>query len=43
MIHRAKKLPREYSFFANEVPYLSDAREVIRGALQAGAIARGWA
>ena len=37
----AKRLPREYSFFANEVPYLSDAREVIRGALQAGAIGIG--
>jgi predicted TIM-barrel fold metal-dependent hydrolase len=37
----AKKLPREYFFFANEVPYLSDAREVIRSALQAGAMGVG--
>ena len=32
----AAHLPHEYSFFANEVPYLSDAREVIRGVLRAG-------
>ena len=37
----AKRLPREYFFFANEVPYLSDAREVIRGALKAGGIGIG--
>lgn len=29
--------PKEYFFFGNEVPYLSDAREVIVGALKAGA------
>jgi uncharacterized protein len=32
----AKRLPKEYSFFANEVPYLSDAREVIVAGLKAG-------
>ena len=37
----ARRLPREYFFFANEVPYLSDAREVIRGALKAGGIGIG--
>jgi predicted TIM-barrel fold metal-dependent hydrolase len=37
----ARKLPAEYSFFANEVPYLSDARDVIRKALQAGGIGIG--
>lgn len=33
----ARLHPQEYFFFANEVPYLSDAREVIVGALKAGA------
>ena len=33
----ARRLPSEYTFFANEVPYLSDAREEIRKWLQAGA------
>jgi len=37
----AKRLPNEYSFFANEVPYLSDAADVIRGVLKAGAIGIG--
>jgi predicted TIM-barrel fold metal-dependent hydrolase len=37
----AKRLPNEYSFFANEVPYLSDAAEVIRGVLKKGAIGIG--
>ncbi len=37
----AKRLPGEYAFFANEVPYLSDAREEIRKALKAGAIGIG--
>ena len=37
----AKRLPREFVFFANEVPYLSDAREVIGGALRAGGIGIG--
>src|SRR5436190_3746373 len=32
----AKRLPKEYSFFANEVPYLSDARDVIVAGLKAG-------
>jgi predicted TIM-barrel fold metal-dependent hydrolase len=32
----ARRRPREYSFFANEVPYLGDAREVITAALKAG-------
>jgi predicted TIM-barrel fold metal-dependent hydrolase len=33
----ARQHPGEYFFFANEVPYLSDARDVIVGALKAGA------
>jgi len=33
----ARQHPGEYFFFANEVPYLSDAREVIVAALKAGA------
>jgi uncharacterized protein len=33
----AERLPREFSFFANEVPYLSDAREELRRVLRAGA------
>ncbi len=32
----ARRLPQEYSFFANEVPYLSDARDVIAAGLKAG-------
>lgn len=32
----ARRLPQEYSFFANEVPYLSDARDVITAGLKAG-------
>ncbi len=37
----ARRLPREYAFFANEVPYLSDARDVLRQTLQSGAIGIG--
>ena len=37
----AAHLPHEYSFFANEVPYLSDARDVIRGVLRAGGLGIG--
>lgn len=37
----ARSLPREFSFFANEVPYLSDARAEIETALRAGAIGIG--
>jgi predicted TIM-barrel fold metal-dependent hydrolase len=37
----AKRFPNEYFFFANEVPYLSDAAEVIRSVLKAGAIGIG--
>jgi len=37
----SKSLPREYSFFANEVPYLSDARVELDAALKAGAIGIG--
>jgi len=37
----ARQHPGEYFFFANEVPYLSDAREVIVGALKAGALGIG--
>ena len=33
----ARQHPGEYFFFANEVPYLSDAREVITAGLKAGA------
>ena len=33
----ARRLPKEYFFFANEVPYLSDAREVMTAALAKGA------
>lgn len=36
-----KRLPREYSFFSNEVPYLSEARGEIRRVLQLGAIGIG--
>jgi predicted TIM-barrel fold metal-dependent hydrolase len=41
VIEVAKRLPNEYSFFANEVPYLSDAADVIRGVLKQGAIGIG--
>jgi uncharacterized protein len=37
----AKRLPAEYSFFANEVPYLSDAPEEIRRVLRAGGLGIG--
>jgi predicted TIM-barrel fold metal-dependent hydrolase len=37
----ATRLPSEYSYFANEVPYLTGAREVIRHSLQTGAIGIG--
>jgi predicted TIM-barrel fold metal-dependent hydrolase len=33
----ARQRPQEYFFFANEVPYLSDAREIITAAIKAGA------
>ncbi len=36
-----RRLPREFSFFANEVPYLSEARDEIRRVLQAGGIGIG--
>jgi predicted TIM-barrel fold metal-dependent hydrolase len=36
-----KRLPKEFSFFANEVPYLSEARDEIRRVLQGGAIGIG--
>ena len=32
----AKRLPKEYTFFANEVPYLSDARDIIVAGLKVG-------
>lgn len=41
VIEVAKRLPNEYSFFANEVPYLSDAADVIREVLKSGAIGIG--
>src|SRR5688572_31244184 len=34
----ARQLPGEFSYFANEVPYLSEARDEIRRVLQGGAI-----
>jgi predicted TIM-barrel fold metal-dependent hydrolase len=37
----AKRLPGEYSFFANEVPYLSDAPEELRRVLRAGGLGIG--
>ena len=37
----ARRLPREFTFFANEVPYLSDARDEIRRVLRAGGIGIG--
>ncbi|MEO7317439.1 MAG: amidohydrolase family protein [Chthoniobacteraceae bacterium] len=37
----AKRLPREFVFFANEVPYLSDARDEIRRVLRAGGLGIG--
>ena len=37
----ARALPGEYSFFANEVPYLSDARDVLTTNLRAGALGIG--
>ncbi len=37
----AHRRPKEYFFFANEVPYLSDAREIIVAGLQAGALGIG--
>ena len=33
----SRRLPKEYSFFANEVPYLSDARAELERTLKAGA------
>ena len=36
-----RRLPKEFSFFANEVPYLSDAPIVLRDVLRAGAIGIG--
>ncbi|MEO8351154.1 MAG: amidohydrolase family protein [Chthoniobacteraceae bacterium] len=37
----ARRLPKEFTFFANEVPYLSDARDEIRRVLRAGGIGIG--
>lgn len=37
----ARAHSKEYFFFANEVPYLSGAREIITGALKAGALGIG--
>jgi predicted TIM-barrel fold metal-dependent hydrolase len=37
----AKRFPYEYFFFANEVPYLTGATDVIRSVLKAGAIGIG--
>ena len=37
----ARRLPQEFSFFANEVPFLSEARDEIRRVLQSGGIGIG--
>ena len=37
----AQRLPREFVFFANEVPYLSEARDEIRRVLRAGGLGIG--
>ena len=37
----SRRLPKEYSFFANEVPYLSDARAVLELTLKGGGIGIG--
>ena len=37
----SRRLPNEYSFFANEVPYLSDARAVLEQTLKAGGMGIG--
>jgi predicted TIM-barrel fold metal-dependent hydrolase len=37
----ARRYPREYFFFTNEVPYLSDARDVMVSGLKAGALGIG--
>jgi predicted TIM-barrel fold metal-dependent hydrolase len=37
----AQRLPKEFSWFANEVPYLSEARDEIRRVLKGGAIGIG--
>jgi predicted TIM-barrel fold metal-dependent hydrolase len=37
----ARRFPKEYFFFTNEVPYLSDAREVMVAGLKAGALGIG--
>jgi len=36
-----RRLPKEYFFFTNEVPYLSDAREIMTAGLKAGACGIG--
>ncbi len=37
----SRRLPNEYSFFANEVPYLSDARAILEQTLKAGGMGIG--
>ncbi|MEQ1861644.1 MAG: amidohydrolase [Chthoniobacteraceae bacterium] len=37
----ARAHPKEYFFFANEVPYLSDARDIITAGIKAGALGIG--
>lgn len=37
----ARRLPKKFSFFANEVPYLSEAQDEIRRVLQSGGIGIG--
>src|SRR5687767_11047839 len=41
VVQLARKLPREYSFFANEVPYLNDTEREIKKFLKRGAIGIG--
>ncbi len=41
VVRLARRLPREFSFFANEVPYLNDTEREIRKHLQRGALGIG--
>jgi predicted TIM-barrel fold metal-dependent hydrolase len=40
-LHLARQHPRRFSWFANEVPYVADAIDVIRGHLERGAVGIG--
>lgn len=41
VVHLARKLPRQFSFFANEVPFLDNAQDEIRKYLKRGALGIG--